>query len=585
MNATLIDPLPVSTTFQSISAPGWTCNTPAIGATGNISCTHPSLAPSAVNSGNPVVSTISVVAKAVSGLPTNLQITNGAMVSSLTKELFNPDNGSFLSGPAVVTTTGCVAGRPVIFRSSGTSNAVLTAESCPNPPAPANSAVDPREQVTMSFCLQNLSGATTLHLRGTLQATGGITNPTAGTVQFGDGALVAFGAEKCGSFSFKVANVNCGARFIASIDLLDDNNANLGTVQWEIPTGVGGGGQPFVCCTSSPTAANGSISGTVTNGGMPVSGAVINLAGAQTRKTITDAGGNYRFDEVDTNGFYTVTPSMANYTFSPRERSFSQTGNTTNAAFTATANAVMDVNAIETPEYFVRQHYLDFLGREPDESGFNFWSDQMLQCGSDAGCLEQSRVNVSAAYFFSIEFQQTGGLVDRLYRASYDRRPLYSEFTPDARTVAHDVIVGRADWAQQLETNKQAFVEAWVQRDAFRAEYDGLTNDRYVDTLIAHTGVNYNQGEKAALVTRLTAGMSTRADVLRQIVEDERFVDAKRNESFVMMEYFGYLQRDPDDSGYQFWLTKLKQFNGNFEQAEMVKAFIVSGEYRDRFPR
>ena len=207
----------------------------------------------------------------------------------------------------------------------------------------------------------------------------------------------------------------------------------------------------------------------------------------------------------------------------------------------------------------------------------------MLQCGSDAGCLEQSRVNVSAAYFFSIEFQQTGGLVDRLYRASYDRRPLYSEFTPDARTVAHDVIVGRGDWAQQLETNKQAFVEAWVQRDAFRAEYDGLTNDRYVDTLIAHTGVNYNQGEKAALVTRLTAGMSTRADVLRQIVEDERFVDAKRNESFVMMEYFGYLQRDPDDSGYQFWLTKLKQFNGNFEQAEMVKAFIVSGEYRARF--
>jgi hypothetical protein len=77
----------------------------------------------------------------------------------------------------------------------------------------------------------------------------------------------------------------------------------------------------------------------------------------------------------------------------------------------------------------------------------------------------------------------------------------------------------------------------------------------------------------------------TRADVLRSIAENERFVSAKFNETFVMMEYFGYLRRDPDDSGFQFWLTKLNQFNGNFEQAEMVKAFIVSGEYRDRFPR
>ena len=50
-----------------------------------------------------------------------------------------------------------------------------------------------------------------------------------------------------------------------------------------------------------------------------------------------------------------------------------------------------------------------------------------------------------------------------------------------------------------------------------------------------------------------------------------------------MMEYFGYLRRDPDESGYQFWLNKLNQFDGNFERAEMVKAFIVSGEYRGRF--
>ena len=72
--------------------------------------------------------------------------------------------------------------------------------------------------------------------------------------------------------------------------------------------------------------------------------------------------------------------------------------------------------------------------------------------------------------------------------------------------------------------------------------------------------------------------------MLRQIAEDPRFVSLKFNETFVMMEYFGYLRRDPDDAGFQFWLSKLNQFNGNFEQAEMVKSFIVSGEYRNRFP-
>ena len=70
---------------------------------------------------------------------------------------------------------------------------------------------------------------------------------------------------------------------------------------------------------------------------------------------------------------------------------------------------------------------------------------------------------------------------------------------------------------------------------------------------------------------------------MRSIVENEGFVNAKRTEAFVMMQYFGYLRRDPDESGYQFWLNKLSKFNGNFERAEMVKAFIVSGEYRNRF--
>jgi hypothetical protein len=278
-----------------------------------------------------------------------------------------------------------------------------------------------------------------------------------------------------------------------------------------------------------------------------------------------------------------VTPSLINYHFGPESSSFSLVANKTDAVFTATRDALISGNAIDTADFFVRQHYLDFLGREPDESGFNFWSDQVLSCGVDASCIERRRINVSAAYFLSIEFQETGGLVDGLYRASYGRRPLYAEFIPDTGTVAHGVIVGMGDWAGQLEANKQAFVAAWVERPAFQSVYGGLSNASYVDTLISHTGVSFAPSERDALVNGLNTGAATRAEVLRQIAADDRFIAAKRNEAFVLMEYFGYLRRDPDESGYAFWLNKLNQFGGNFEQAEMVKAFIVSSEYRGRF--
>jgi predicted extracellular nuclease len=335
----------------------------------------------------------------------------------------------------------------------------------------------------------------------------------------------------------------------------------------------------------APTAANGVISGQIRDaGGVPVAGAVVNLSGTQNRKFITDRNGNYRFDNVETTGFYTVRPSRVDFTFSPAERSFSQVGNNTEAAFTGSAlpNAV---SPLDTPEYFVRQQYLDFLGREPDESGFNFWSDQLLDCGSDLGCVEQKRINVSAAYFLSIEFQATGGLVDSLYRASYGRAPRYAEFLPDAASVANGVIVGRPDWSAKLAANKQAFIDAWVQRADFRSAYDGLSDGQYVETLLGHTGVKFSDSERAAFVNSLTSGSTTRTELLKTIAEDSRFVNAKRNEMFVMMEYFGYLRREPDALGFQFWLDKLNGFGGNFERAEMVKAFLLSSEYRERFAR
>jgi hypothetical protein len=197
--------------------------------------------------------------------------------------------------------------------------------------------------------------------------------------------------------------------------------------------------------------------------------------------------------------------------------------------------------------------------------------------------VERRTINVSAAYFLSIEFQQTGGLVDGLYRTSYGRTPQYAEFMPDMATMRQGVVVGVLGWDERLATNQQAFVEAWVQRAEFQSAYGLLTNEGYVNTLISHTEIMFSQSEHDALLNGLNNGTSTRAEVLKQIAGNDDFVTAKRNAAFVMMQYFGYLRRDPDESGYAFWLNKLNQFDGNFEQAEMVKAFLVSTEYRERF--
>jgi len=354
------------------------------------------------------------------------------------------------------------------------------------------------------------------------------------------------------------------------------------------PSAVQGGGFNVTGCTGGtcggvPTAAPATISGRITTpDGSPLAGVTLNLSGGRTGRVITDASGNYSFTGVSTDSFYTVTPELVTYHFSPGERSFSLLSNRSDAVFTASRDAASVGNLIDSPDYFVRQHYLDFLGREPDEAGFNFWGDQIRGCGGDSDCIQRRTINVSAAYFLSIEFQQTGGLVDALYRASYARRPQFAEFMPDTNTVARNVVVGQSGWAQTLEANKQAFIDAWMQRADFRAAYDGLANAAYVDTLIAHAGTGFN-GDRAALVNGLNNNALTRSAVLRQVVENEGFVNAKRNETFVMMQYFGYLRRDPDAAGYQFWLNKLNQFNGNFEQAEMVKAFLISGEYRSRF--
>src|SRR6202008_176481 len=127
-----------------------------------------------------------------------------------------------------------------------------------------------------------------------------------------------------------------------------------------------------------------------------------------------------------------------------------------------------------------------------DEEGLDFWMDNIESCGNDAACREVKRIDTSAAYFLSIEFQETGYLVHRFYRASFGRRPSFAEFMTDTQTIGQGVVVNSAGLQQRLENNKQAFANSWLTRPAFTAAYDGLSNAQFVDTLIANTGVAFS---------------------------------------------------------------------------------------------
>ncbi|MET0648324.1 MAG: PA domain-containing protein [Pyrinomonadaceae bacterium] len=256
-------------------------------------------------------------------------------------------------------------------------------------------------------------------------------------------------------------------------------------------------------------------------------------------------------------------------------------------------NPVGDVN------FFVRQHYLDFLNREPDANGLSFWRDDVFGCGIDKACAEVKRVNVSAAFFLSIEFQQTGNLVYKMHKAGFGNlagKPVAvrrADFVVDMRTVGStpaQVIIGQGDWERQLETNKQAFALAFVQRPAFQSAHGAQSAADYVASLFANMGVQPTAAERQAAIDAFGGGgASGQAAALRAVTESNSATAKTFNEAFVLMQYFGYLQRDPDggpDSdfgGYSFWLSKLNEFNGNYIAAEMVKAFITSTEYMDRF--
>ncbi|HEX7176926.1 MAG TPA: hypothetical protein VF240_16820, partial [Pyrinomonadaceae bacterium] len=238
--------------------------------------------------------------------------------------------------------------------------------------------------------------------------------------------------------------------------------------------------------------------------------------------------------------------------------------------------------------------YLDFFNREPDASGLAFWMGQTTGCGN--ADLQVCRNNVSGAFFVSGEFQETGYFVYKMYQAAYGVRAgepvptTLREFLPDLQQVGRGVVIGQAGAEAQLEANKAAYAAEFAARARFAA-LNAMTPAEFVNALHANTENALTQAERDSLVSRLTLGQITKARALREVAENGAVNQKFFTRAFVLMQYYGYLRRNPYDApelnldfgGYNFWLGKLNQFGGNHISSQMVQAFITSGEYERRF--
>ena len=232
------------------------------------------------------------------------------------------------------------------------------------------------------------------------------------------------------------------------------------------------------------------------------------------------------------------------------------------------------MNPLEDAQFFVAQHYLDFLNRPADAEGLQYWTQQLNQCGADAACISQRRLAVSAAFFMEQEFQQTGYTVYRLYKAAYGQRPSYAQFMADR---------GQLVGGPQLAASTVELANQFVRRAEFQQAYpDSLSADDFVKQLYESAGLRRSLLAQRQAIAGLTSNNKSRAQVLLELSETKAFKQREYNAAFVLMQYFGYLRRDPDQGGYDFWLHVLNNREpGNYRG--MVCSFITSREYQERF--
>jgi hypothetical protein len=231
---------------------------------------------------------------------------------------------------------------------------------------------------------------------------------------------------------------------------------------------------------------------------------------------------------------------------------------------------------IDDSDFFVQQHYVDFLSRFPETAGFNAWMNYLNSCpAGDLVCAHEARITTSAGFFGSPEFQLKGYFVFRFYKASLARLPDYPEMVADMRAVTGAT-------ADEVIQKRTAFATNWVLRTDFLTSFPrGMAAQAFVDGISSTAGVTV--ATRNQIISDLAANNTDagRAIALRAIVESPEEFNKEYNSAFVYIEYVGYLRRAPETAGYNSWITYLTAHPGDYRT--MVWGFMDSQEYRNRF--
>jgi hypothetical protein len=404
--------------------------------------------------------------------------------------------------------------------------------------------------------------------------------------QAGDGQIV-FSSSRDGNLEIYVANAIGGG-----IARLTTNNfsdvqpalkpgtvippppaAGTPTIQFSVDNFAAAETAPFGTLTVTRT---GGTTGTATVDFSTVNGTATNrsdyagnfgtlrFAAGETTKTFQVLLTDDVYEEFDE----TITVTLSNPTGAAL-------GSLNTAVLSIVDNdtALPTTNPINDARFFVNQHYSDFLNRVPDQGGLDYWTNQITICGADIACVLARRNGVSAAFFIETEFQLTGYFVYRLHQASFGALPSRQNFIMDRSRVS----VG-----PNLESDKLALANDFVMREQFLARYPAnFTPAEFVNKLFDTAGLIPFTAERQRFIQDMQNG-KTRAQVLIEVIEIPQYRTREFNRAFILMQYFGYLGRDPEPGGFDFWLDVLNNRAPN-NYPGLVCAFITSAEYQLRF--
>jgi hypothetical protein len=257
--------------------------------------------------------------------------------------------------------------------------------------------------------------------------------------------------------------------------------------------------------------------------------------------------------------------------------------------------------------FFVRQNYLDFLGRDADQSGFTDWTNVLNNCGPEKGFLGApfncDRAHVSHGFFGSPEFTRSGFLIHRLFEVGMNRLPLYREFIPDMASLSGFNLTpasqqqNLADYLQEF-TSKQEFQNRFqdVSQPAQAALYIERLEQTAGITLPATTTTLAGQPQqygRQELINKRASGQFSMGETLVAFVEQKVVYDRFFERGHVTMLYFAYLRRDPNlnDPTLTGWTDWVDVFTNGRQSAgiaprdihHLIFGFIYSEEYRKRF--